>query len=157
MRAESNLTQKLKQHIRGLVVLSDIVTLLAAFVMAESPVLVVLPTHTEPVYEQQILGQKSPLSSDLDEFRGIPFGVVPGRWQHSHVRDKLPEDVYSATSNGYVRIYTYSATTSDLVQTQMSTISRTEQFRQLAVHSRISCRRHRVRDRLPESFYHKTK
>lgn len=81
-------------------VLCDTVSLLASFIMAESPVLVVLPTHTEPVYEQQVMGKKSPLSSDLDEFRGIPFGVVPGRWQHSYVRDKLPEDVYSARSNG---------------------------------------------------------
>lgn len=71
--------------------------------MAECPVLVVLPTHTESVYEQKVLGKQSPLSSDLDEFRGIPFGVVPGRWQHSHVRDKLPQDVYFARSNGYVR------------------------------------------------------
>jgi hypothetical protein len=68
--------------------------------MADSSVTVVLPTHTEPVYEQKVIGRQSRLSADLEEFRGIPFGVVPGRWQHSYVRDKLPEDIYSATSNG---------------------------------------------------------
>jgi hypothetical protein len=68
--------------------------------MANSSAVVVLPTHTKPVYEQKVLGRESSLSTDLEEFRGIPFGAVPGRWQHSYVRDKLPEDIYSATSNG---------------------------------------------------------
>ena len=68
--------------------------------MAETAVVVVIPSNTKPVYGQKIIGRKSSLSADLEEFRGIPFGVVPGRWQHSYVRDKLPEDIYSATSNG---------------------------------------------------------
>ena len=70
--------------------------------MADSPVIVVLPTHTHPPYNQQILGRLSPFSPDLDEFRGIPFGFIPGRWQHSHVREKLPVDEYKAWINGLV-------------------------------------------------------
>ena len=61
---------------------------------------VLLPTHTQPPYEQTIVGKQSSLSADLEEFRGIPFGVVPGRWHHSHVREKLPKDVYLATNDG---------------------------------------------------------
>ncbi len=70
--------------------------------MTESPVLVVLPTHSKPSYNQHIIGKQSLLSPDLDEFRGIPFGYIPGRWQHSHVREKLPVDEYKAWRNGSV-------------------------------------------------------
>lgn len=68
--------------------------------MAKSSVVVELPTHTVPIRNQQILGKKSSLSSDVEEFRGIPFGFVPGRWQHSQVRRNLPQDVFSAFHNG---------------------------------------------------------
>lgn len=70
--------------------------------MTESPVIVVLPTHTTPPYDQQILGRLSPFSPDLEEFRGVPFGFIPGRWQHSRVREKLPVENYKAYGNGLV-------------------------------------------------------
>lgn len=68
--------------------------------MAESPVIVVLPTRTVPVYNQQIVGKKSPISPDVEEFRGIPFGIVPGRWEHSQLLQCLPQDVFNALHNG---------------------------------------------------------
>ena len=78
--------------------------------MTEPPVLVVLSTCTMPSYDQQILGRLSPFSPDLEEFRGVPFGFIPGRWQHSHVRKKLPEDIYKAWSNGLVTIFVIAST-----------------------------------------------
>jgi hypothetical protein len=70
------------------------------FAMSESTVLVVLPTHTKPAYNQHIIGRLSPKSSDLEEFRGVPFGFIPGRWQHSKVTEKLPADEYNAWNDG---------------------------------------------------------
>jgi len=61
---------------------------------------VTIPTHTTPSYAQKIVGKKSPLSSDVEEFRGIPFGIVPARWEHSTLRDKLPADIFEAFKNG---------------------------------------------------------
>ncbi|KAF2966150.1 hypothetical protein GQX73_g7433 [Xylaria multiplex] len=78
--------------------------------MAESPkprcayerVVVELPTWTAPSYMQAVVGKKSSLSEDLDEFRGIPYGEVPKRWEHSKLRTHLPQDVFDATKNGPV-------------------------------------------------------
>ncbi|CAK7200301.1 hypothetical protein SEUCBS139899_002992 [Sporothrix eucalyptigena] len=50
---------------------------------------------------QTVLGRASPLApTQLEEFRGIPYGTVPGRWRHSVVRDVLPTDRFDATKNG---------------------------------------------------------
>ena len=68
--------------------------------MSASDIKVLLPTLTVPSHEQWIIGKTSPLSSDLEEFRGIPFGFVPRRWQHSEIRLSLPSDRYDASQNG---------------------------------------------------------
>ncbi|KAF8853850.1 alpha/beta-hydrolase [Acephala macrosclerotiorum] len=68
--------------------------------MSSSIVEVALPTQAAPSCEQWIIGKKSPLTTDLEEFRGIPFGYVPGRWKHSELRLSLPSDRYDATRNG---------------------------------------------------------
>lgn len=64
-------------------------------------VVVSLPTQTEPGYEQKVVGQVSPYASDVEEFKGIPYGRVSRRWEHSTVRTKLPSDVFDATKHGY--------------------------------------------------------
>lgn len=68
--------------------------------MADAPI-VELPTHTNPSYTQTLIGKKSPISPDVEEFRGIPFGIIPGRWEHSVPRQSLPLDKYHAIQNGY--------------------------------------------------------
>lgn len=67
--------------------------------MAEAPV-VIVPTHGEPVAKQKITGRISAASPDLEEFRGIPYGIAPGRWQHSTFRRRLPSDDFDATRDG---------------------------------------------------------
>lgn len=61
-----------------------------------------LPTSTVPTYEQTLIGTTSAYVADIEEFRGIPYGNVPGRWQHSVMRTHLPTDVFDASRNGYV-------------------------------------------------------
>ncbi|KAI9147081.1 Para-nitrobenzyl esterase [Paramyrothecium foliicola] len=61
---------------------------------------VLLPTYSVPSYAQTIVGKQSPISDDVEEFRGIPYGHVPGRWEHSRLRDRLPSDTFDATKNG---------------------------------------------------------
>jgi hypothetical protein len=68
--------------------------------MGDTTAIVTLPTSTSPEYVQQVVGRKSQLSSDIEEFRGIPYGVVPARWEHSLLRQSLPQDIYDASSNG---------------------------------------------------------
>ncbi|KAJ5753035.1 alpha/beta-hydrolase [Penicillium odoratum] len=60
---------------------------------------VVLPTKTIPSYEQRVIGELAEIEG-IEEFRGIPYGIVPARWQHAVLRDKLPEDIFHATKNG---------------------------------------------------------
>ncbi|RAH77241.1 alpha/beta-hydrolase [Aspergillus japonicus CBS 114.51] len=62
-------------------------------------VVVTLPTHTKPSYEQRVHGKPSSIPG-VEEFRGIPYGIVPARWQHAQLRDRLPHDVFDATHNG---------------------------------------------------------
>lgn len=62
---------------------------------------IVLPTRTIPSYEQYLIGQDS-LVPGIEEFRGIPYATIPARWQHALLRDRLPEDTFYATQNGYV-------------------------------------------------------
>ncbi|KAK1657069.1 Alpha/Beta hydrolase protein [Colletotrichum godetiae] len=57
-------------------------------------------TATKPICMQTIVGKKSALSQDVEEFRGVPYGYVPGRWEHSRLRERLPDDVLDATKNG---------------------------------------------------------
>lgn len=66
----------------------------------EQAAIVQLPTISVPSYMQTIVGQQSPISDDIEEFRGIPYAHVPGRWEHSQLRDRLPRDVFDATQNG---------------------------------------------------------
>jgi hypothetical protein len=63
---------------------------------------VTIPTLTVPSHSQKIIGKKSHVSAEVEEFRGIPYGIVPARWEHSILRTSLPQDVYYATSNGFV-------------------------------------------------------
>lgn len=50
---------------------------------------------------QTVVGKISSISPDLEEFRGLPYGIIPGRWQHSQLRTRLPQDIFDATGNGY--------------------------------------------------------
>lgn len=62
---------------------------------------VLLPTWTQPSITQTVLGKRGVING-IEEFRGIPYGRVPERWQHAILLDRLPEDVFDATHNGYV-------------------------------------------------------
>ncbi|KAK6002935.1 hypothetical protein QM012_000780 [Aureobasidium pullulans] len=66
---------------------------------ADRIVTVEIPTATIPSRTQVVLGQTSE-TSGLEEFRGIPYGLVKARWEHSLVRDSLPSDVFDARRNG---------------------------------------------------------
>ncbi|KAH7056034.1 Alpha/Beta hydrolase protein [Macrophomina phaseolina] len=66
----------------------------------ERAAVVALPTSTVPSYIQTVVGQQSPISEDIEEFRGIPYAYVPGRWEHSQLRDRLPRDIFDARKNG---------------------------------------------------------
>ncbi|CAK7223978.1 hypothetical protein SBRCBS47491_005391 [Sporothrix bragantina] len=59
-----------------------------------------LPTWESPSVLQTVVGKVSPLSSDLEEFRGIPYGTVSARWEQSQLRTRLPSNVFDATQNG---------------------------------------------------------
>ncbi|KAJ5702695.1 alpha/beta-hydrolase [Penicillium malachiteum] len=67
--------------------------------IGEDVPVVVLRTHTTPSYEQRIIGKAS-LTNGIEEFRGVPYGIVPARWQHASLRDRLPYDTFYATKNG---------------------------------------------------------
>ena len=62
--------------------------------------IVKLPTLSSPSRIQTVVGKQSALSPDIQEFRGIPYGCVPARWEHSSLRTCLPQDVFDATRNG---------------------------------------------------------
>ncbi|RAL01233.1 carboxylesterase [Aspergillus ibericus CBS 121593] len=66
---------------------------------APDPVVVTVPTQTSPSRLQRVIGRKSAIPG-IEEFRGIPYGTVPARWQHAVLRDRLPQDVFDATRNG---------------------------------------------------------
>ncbi|KAJ5959868.1 alpha/beta-hydrolase [Penicillium vulpinum] len=66
---------------------------------AGSSLEVILPTNTIPSYEQRVIGKASSIPG-VEEFRGIPYGTVPARWQHGLLRDRLPLDIFDATKNG---------------------------------------------------------
>ncbi|KAF9630174.1 Carboxylesterase type B [Lasiodiplodia theobromae] len=66
----------------------------------ERAAVVGLPTSTVPSYIQTVVGKQSPISNDIEEFRGIPYAHVPGRWEHSQLIDRLPRDIFDATKNG---------------------------------------------------------
>ncbi|SCO92625.1 uncharacterized protein FRV6_16753 [Fusarium oxysporum] len=66
----------------------------------ERAAVVQLPTASVPNKIQIVVGKRSPISGDIEEFRGIPYAHVLGRWEHSRLRDCLPRDTYDATENG---------------------------------------------------------
>jgi hypothetical protein len=72
------------------------------FARPEEAAIVYLHTLTTPSYIQTLVGKPSAQSSDIEEFRGIPYGTVSSRWEHSQLRTHLPQDVFDATRNGYV-------------------------------------------------------
>jgi hypothetical protein len=62
------------------------------------PVVVTLSTSTHP---QRVIGRAAPSEPTVvQEFRGVPYGNVPGRWRHSTLRTSLPSDSFDATRNG---------------------------------------------------------
>jgi hypothetical protein len=65
-----------------------------------TPPTVKIPTHTLHSHDQLILGRVSALTSSVEEFRGIPYGIVPRRWEHSLLRTSLPKDVFNASHHG---------------------------------------------------------
>ncbi|CAI7667148.1 unnamed protein product [Penicillium bialowiezense] len=67
--------------------------------LGQTPI-VRLPTSSVPSHIQTVVGKRSAISEDVEEFRGIPFAHVPGRWEHSRLRDCLPRDIFDATENG---------------------------------------------------------
>ncbi|THW59952.1 hypothetical protein D6D19_10178 [Aureobasidium pullulans] len=62
-------------------------------------IVVEVPTATTPSRIQVVIGVKSE-TENIEEFRGIPYGQVNARWEHSSVRDSLPSDVFRALQNG---------------------------------------------------------
>lgn len=66
---------------------------------ADMPV-VRVPSWETPHVVQSIVGRSSPVSADLDEFRGIPYAEVAARWTQAQIRPRLPRDVFDATRNG---------------------------------------------------------
>lgn len=68
--------------------------------MSPSALSVLLPTSTLPSRIQEVVGKRSLLSPDVEEFRGIPYASIPGRWKHSVLRTELPSNVFDATRNG---------------------------------------------------------
>lgn len=60
-----------------------------------------LPTWTQPSITQTVIGKRG-FVDGIEEFRGIPYGKITGRWQHAVLLDQLPEDIFDATHNGYV-------------------------------------------------------
>lgn len=65
---------------------------------------VLLPTKTVPSYEQRVVGKAAEIEG-VEEFRGVPYGIVPGRWQHALLRDRLPANIFNAMKNGYVTVF----------------------------------------------------
>ncbi|EEA26286.1 hypothetical protein TMatcc_005453 [Talaromyces marneffei ATCC 18224] len=57
------------------------------------------PSWTEPPITQTVIGKRGYID-EIEEFRGIPYGKVPGRWQHAVLLDRLPQDTFDATKNG---------------------------------------------------------
>ncbi|KAG9605105.1 alpha/beta-hydrolase, partial [Aureobasidium melanogenum] len=64
-----------------------------------STVVVQLLTHTEDPFVQEVVGKTS-WTPGVDEFRGIPYADVAGRWKHSTLRRELPSDSFDASKNG---------------------------------------------------------
>lgn len=66
----------------------------------ERQAIVRLPTWESHSFTQTLVGRVSSVSTDLEEYRGIPYGTVEARWEHSHLRTRLPRDIFDATKNG---------------------------------------------------------
>lgn len=61
-----------------------------------------LLSTTSPRYQQTVIGKLSSHTTDVEEFKGIPYGKLNKRWTYSTIRTHLPCDVFDATRNGYV-------------------------------------------------------
>ncbi|CZR63940.1 uncharacterized protein PAC_13837 [Phialocephala subalpina] len=61
---------------------------------------VILARQTSPEVNQRVIGKRTHTSGELDDFRAIPFGSIPARWKHSHVRTNLPSDTFYAIKDG---------------------------------------------------------
>lgn len=71
---------------------------ISASSQVDEPVVVTVTTSTHP---QKIIGRPSSSApAAVQEFRGIPYGNIPGRWRHSTLRTSLPSDEFDATKNG---------------------------------------------------------
>ncbi len=68
--------------------------------MDSATIMVTLPSKTAPLIDQQIIGGHSPSSTDVEEFRGVPYGIIPKRWESSTLRDRLPHFIFDATRHG---------------------------------------------------------
>lgn len=71
-------------------------------IMEPATITVMLPSDTVPSIDQQVFGRHSTSSPDVEDFRGIPYGMVTKRWESSNLRAQLPHEVFDATHNGYV-------------------------------------------------------
>ena len=66
----------------------------------EQAPIVQLPVFSDPSYIQTVVGKRSAIDDNIEEFRGIPYAHVPGRWEHSRLRDRLPRDIFDSTEDG---------------------------------------------------------
>lgn len=69
--------------------------------MATEEIKISLPSNFTPSIVQQIVGIQSSHSSDLEEFRGIPYGIVTKRWESPKLADHLPSDIFDGSRHGY--------------------------------------------------------
>ena len=59
-----------------------------------------LSSNSAPPIVQQIRGIQSPHSSNVEEFRGIPYGIVTKRWESPKLAGHLPSDIFDGTRHG---------------------------------------------------------
>ncbi|KAK4949969.1 hypothetical protein LTR10_011811 [Elasticomyces elasticus] len=64
-----------------------------------SDLTVILSSYGACPRQQQVHGKDSAIPG-LQEFRGIPYGIVSSRWKASSLRTELPSDSFYATKNG---------------------------------------------------------
>ncbi|ERF71125.1 hypothetical protein EPUS_09148 [Endocarpon pusillum Z07020] len=68
--------------------------------MVTEHVKILLPSSSVPPNVQQIVGIRSSHSSDVEEFRGIPYGIVTERWESPKLADHLPCDSFDGSRHG---------------------------------------------------------
>lgn len=87
--------------------------------MVTEDVKISLPSSSVPSNVQQVVGIQSPHSSDLEEFRGIPYGIVTKRWESPKLADHLPSDTFDGSRHGYSILPAISGFVADAQKTQM--------------------------------------